>query len=103
PWHEINWRSDLGKAAFGLARDYAVHAVGDVLRRHRHGAVVDVKPGVDGGEFEAARFAGRRIGLLGTATGTGHGVKVDVVHHDAVVMVFQTYFHRIADAHANER
>src|SRR5262245_8994886 len=64
--------------------------------------MIDVEPGVDGGEFEPARFTGRRIGRLGTAAGAGHGVKVDVVHHDAVVMIFQADFHGVADAHANE-
>ena len=101
--HDVEFAVDLGQSAFGLDQDHAVHAVGDVLRSHRHGAMVDVKPGIDGGEFEAARFAGRRIGRLGTAAGTSHGVEVDVVHQDAVVMVFQTHFDRIADAHANER
>ena len=101
--HHVELAIDLGQAAFGLDQDHAVHAVGDVLGSHRHGAVIDVQAGIDGREFEAARLAGRRVGRLGAAAGAGDRVEVDVVHHDAVVMVLEMHFDGVADAHADER
>ena len=101
--HHVEFVVDLGQAAFGLDQDHAVHAVGDVLCRHRHGAVIDITARVDRREFEAARFAGRRVGRLGAAAGAGDRVEVDIVHHDAVVMVLEMHFDGVADAHADER
>ncbi|MBV6487868.1 MAG: hypothetical protein GHHEDOFH_01822 [Pseudorhodoplanes sp.] len=101
--HHVEFVVDLRQAAFRLDQDQPVHAVGDVLGRHRHRAVIDIKARIERGELEAARRAGLRIRRLGAAARSGHGMEVDIVHQRAVFVVFQLHLDGVADAHADER
>src|SRR5262249_55009253 len=67
-----------------------------------HGAVIYKQAGIDCREFETARLARSRIGRLGAAARAGDGMEIDVVHHDAVVMIFELYFDRISNPDADE-
>ena len=56
--HHVKFTIDLGQAAFRLDQDHAVHAIGNMLRSHRHGAVIDKQAGINRREFETTRLAG---------------------------------------------
>ena len=80
---------DLGEAFFRLNEDQAIHAVGDLLGDHRGGAMIDVEAGLHRFKFEPTAFARRRIGRFRAAAGPGHGMKIDIVHHHAVIGVLE--------------
>ena len=101
--HDIELTIDLRQAAFGLHQDHAVHAVGDVLRHARRRAVIDKKTGHE--RLEGHNLLRARIGLgkFGAAARAHGRVKIDRMDHDAVVIVLEVHFDRVADAHAQHR
>ena len=36
-------------------------------------------------------------GRFGAAAGAGDGVEIDIVHHDAIIMILEVHFDRIAN------
>ena len=97
--HDIEFMIDRRQSAFGLHQDQAVHAVGDVLGRHRLGAMIDIEARRQGLEAEAGALAGIDPRDPAPASRPGHGVQIDIVHHLTVGGVGEGQFDPVADAH----
>ncbi len=83
-----------------LDDDQAVHAVGDMVRHHRRGAVVDVDAGVERLEGKDLLFAWCGLRDTPTAVIPRHGVQVDRVCKGAVLTILHREFYRITDPYA---
>src|SRR5215831_11642983 len=73
-----------------------------MLRSHWHRAVIHKQTGIDRREFKTARLARSSVGRFGAAARAGDGMEIDVVHHDAVVMIFEAHFDGIANPNADK-
>ena len=100
--HHIEFAVDRRQPFFGLHQDKTVHSVRDVVRHHRRGAVVDIKPRDQRFEFNAVLFA--RIGLRrrGAAARPGGRMEIDRVNHRAVAGILQADIDGVADTNAQE-
>src|SRR5690606_11103092 len=85
--HHVELAIHRQQAPFRFDDDQAVHAVGNVVRHARHGAVIDVYAGITRLEGEDALFAGRGLGQTAAAVRSGHSVQVDGMGELATVLV----------------
>ncbi len=101
--HDVEFPVHRRQAALGFDEDHPVHAVGDMHRDRRHGAVVDIEPRVLCLEPERSRFPWRDRRQLGTAARSGCGMEIDVVSVPAVFGVLDAHDDLIANAHPHHR
>src|SRR5215831_10872445 len=100
--HDIKFAVDLRESAFRLHEDQSVHAVGDVMRHARRGAVIDEQ--ARNKRFERDHLLLSRLGLreFGAAARTSGGMEIDRMIHEAGLVVLEMDLNRVADAHADE-
>ena len=94
--HHIVFPVYRSQATCRLDENQAIHSIGHMLTHRCSRAVIDIEPWVERLEGELRLMAGRRITAGGSASGTSHGMEVDVVWKSAVGMIHEMELDRIA-------
>ena len=100
--HHVVFPVDRSQTSCRLDENQAIHPIGHMLTYRSCRAVIDIEAGIEGLKGELRLMAGRRIAAGRSASGAGHGVKVDVVRKSAVRMIHEMKLHRVALTHANK-
>ena len=100
--HHIVFPVYGSQATCWLDENQAIHSVGHMLTHRCSRAMIDIESWVEGLKGELRLMAGRRITAGRSASGTSHGVEVDVVWKSAVRMIHEMKLHRVALPYADK-